>query len=43
MFIPPLKKEDAHRAGGFDDLNTIFDYTNFVANVGNYMIPAQKE
>ncbi len=25
------------------DLETIFDYTNFVTNVGNYMIPAQKE
>lgn len=38
--ISPLKRGDVWKTEG---LSYIFHYTNFVANVGNYMIPAQKE
>ena len=38
--ISPMERGDVWKTEG---VSYIFHYTNFVANVGNYMIPAQKE
>lgn len=40
--IPPLRK-GVRGIFQKEDLESVFHYTNFVANVGNYMIPAQRE